>query len=292
MPTANQKTQLEAVMKNTREVIMPKLTIRVRDSFDFGWKFLKGDFPGSQQPDLDDTSWKDLDLPHDWSIEGPFSEYPGSSTSAHLPMGIGWYRKRFGISEEYKDKKTTVEFDGVYQNSEVWINGQYLGKRPYGYISFRYEIGPYLKYGGENVIAVKVDNSHQPNCRWYSGSGIYRHSWMQVTNKVHIAHWGTFVTTPVVNTKASVVQIKTRVQNESDNEANCKLVTYLLDRDGKQIQIVETIQTIAAQRGEYEFVQQFRVETPNLWSVENPYLYKLHSELLDSDRAVDVYDTT
>ena len=268
-------------MKNRRQVTIPRLTVRLKDSFDFDWKFLKGDFPGAQQPDYDDASWKDLDLPHDWSIGGPFSEYPGSSTSAHLPMGIGWYRKRFSIPEEYKDKIVTVEFDGVYQNSEVWINGQYLGKRPYGYISFCYDLNPYLKNGGENVIALKVDNSHQPNCRWYSGSGIYRHTWLQVTNKVHMAHWGTFVTTPVVRTKDSVVQIKTRVQNESDKEAHCKLVTDLLDRDGKKVQTIETIQTMAAKGGEYEFVQQVTVEMPNLWSVENPYLYKVHSLLLD-----------
>jgi len=278
-------------MKNKHEVTIPGPAVRLKDSFDFDWKFLKGDFPGAQQLDYNDAPWEDIDLPHDWSIEGPFSEYPGSSTSAHLPMGIGWYRKRFSIPEKYKDKIVTVEFDGVYQNSEVWINGQYLGKRPYGYISFCYNLSPYLKYG-ENVISVKVDNSHQPNCRWYSGSGIYRHTWMQVTDKVHVAHWGTFVTTPVVNPKSSVVQIKTRVQNESDNEADCRLVTSLLDREGNTVQTVQTVQTMAAKGGEYEFVQQVTVEMPNLWSVENPYLYKLHSELRDNGRIVDVYDTS
>ena len=126
----------------------------------------------------------------------------------------------------------SVEFDGVYQLSEVWINGQYLGKRPYGYSSFDYDLSPHLKYGGDNVIAVKADNSHQPNCRWYSGSGIYRHTWLSVTNNVHVAHWGTFVTTPEVDMGSAMVQIKTRVQNESQNAAECRITSTILDRDG------------------------------------------------------------
>ena len=135
-------------------------------------------------------------------------------TSAHLPTGTGWYRKHFKIPAAYRNKKITVEFEGVYQNSEVWINGQYLGKRPYGYISFYYDITPHLNFGGENIIAVRVDNSRQPNCRWYSGSGIYRHTRLMVTGKLHVAHWGTFVTSRKVSEKSAIIQIKTRVRNE------------------------------------------------------------------------------
>ena len=206
---------------------------RVRDTFDFGWKFFKGDAPGAQQPNFADASWRDVDLPHDWSIEGPFSDAAGSARRS-LPTGIGWYRKRFSIPESYRDRKVVIEFDGVYQLSEVWINGQYLGKRPYGYISFCYDLTPHLKFGGDNVIAVKVDNSHQPNCRWYSGSGIYRHTWLLVTNQVHVAYWGTFVTTPQVDVESSIVQIKTKVQNEGRSDAECTLATSILDRDGKR----------------------------------------------------------
>ena len=215
-------------------------------SFDFGWKFLKGDAPGAQQPGFDDANWRDVDLPHDWSIEGPFREQPGSATFAHLPTGIGWYRKRFHIPESFRGERVIVEFDGVYQNSEVWINGQYLGKRPYGYIGFRYDLTPHLNFGGENVIAVKVDNSHQPNCRWYSGSGIYRHTWLVVTNLLHVAHWGTFVTTPQVDANSAIVQIKTKVRNEGKSGAGCTLTTSILDRDGKVVQTAEAVQTIAA----------------------------------------------
>ena len=263
---------------------------RARDSFDFGWKFFKGDAPGAQQPAFADSGWRNLDLPHDWSVEGPFRESPGSATFAHLPTGIGWYRKRFSVPDSYRDKKVAVEFDGVYQNSEVWINGQYLGKRPYGYISFCHDLTPYLKLGGDNVIAVKVDNSRQPNCRYYSGSGIYRHTWLLITNRLHVGYWGTFVSTPQVEASSAIVQIKTKVRNEGTGEAQCALSTSILDRDGKPVQSSEATQSIAA-NGEYEFVQQVRIDTPNLWSPANPYLYKVRSTVKDRDRVVDEYDT-
>jgi len=264
--------------------------VRVRESFDFAWKFLKGDAQGAQQPGFTDAGWRSLDLPHDWSVEGPFKEEPGSATFAHLPTGIGWYRKRFNIPESYHDRKVVVEFDGVYQNSEVWINGQYLGKRPYGFISFCYDLSPHLRFGGDNVIAVKVDNSQQPNCRWYSGSGIYRHTWLLVTNLVHVAHWGTFVTTPDVAEAASIVQVKTRVQNEGKSATTCTLTTSILDRDGKEIQTADASEALAA-NGEYEFAQQIRLQKPELWSADNPYLYKVRSTVKEQGRVVDEYDT-
>ena len=207
--------------------------VRRRESFDFGWKFLMGDAPGAQQPGFDDANWRDLDLPHDWSIEGPFREQPGSATFAHLPTGIGWYRKRFHIPESFRGERVMVDFDGVYQNGEVWINGQYLGKRPYGYIGFHYDLTPHLNIGGENVIAVKVDNSHQPNCRWYSGSGIYRHTWLVDTKPIHFARWGTFVTTPEVSEASAIVQVKTRVRNDGKSAVPCSHSTSLWDKDGQ-----------------------------------------------------------
>src|SRR5438034_2744589 len=143
-------------------------------NFDQGWRFHLGDVPRAQEPGFADTPWRRLDLPHDWSIEGPFSEQnPAGVAGGALPGGIGWYRKAFTLPAGDTGKVVFIEFDGVYRNSEVWINGQYLGKRPYGYSSFRYELTPHLRYGKQrNVIAVRVDNSQQPNSRWYSGSGI------------------------------------------------------------------------------------------------------------------------
>jgi beta-galactosidase len=262
---------------------------RVREPFDFGWKFFQGDASGAQQPNFADAGWKDLDLPHDWSIEAS-SSAPGVAKGASLPMGIGWYRKHFNVPESYSGRKVSIQFDGVYQLSEVWVNGQYLGKRPYGYIGFSYDLSPHLKYGGDNVIAVRADNSHQPNSRWYTGSGIYRHTWLQVTNPVHVAEWGTYVTTPRVEMDFATVEIKTRIRNDGEGAVECRLTSTVMDRDANvaaPAQVTES-RTIAA-NAEYEFVQQMRVEQPNLWSPENPFLYTLRTSLMGGGS--DSYDT-
>ncbi len=268
---------------------------RNRSSFDRGWKFSRGDFAGAQMPEFSDSGWRALDLPHDWSIEGPFGEKePSSFCGAYLPTGIGWYRKRFHLPDSYsnsdKDKKLTIEFDGVYQNSEVWINGQWLGKRPYGYVPFFYDLTPHVNFGRENVVAVKVDNSHQTNCRWYTGSGIYRHTWLLSTNRVHIAPWGTFVSSPQVSTDAATLRVNTKIQNEGKEAARCNLVSSLIDHDGKVIQTAEATQEIAT-GSEFEFVQQINVDRPHLWSVADPYLYRVHSSVRILNATVDECDT-
>ena len=206
---------------------------RVRESFDFGWKFLKGDTVGAQEQEFADSGWRNVDLPHDWSIEGPYSEKePAGAPGGYLPAGIGWYRKRFFVPEAYRDRTILVEFDGVYQNSEVWINGEYLGKRPYGFVPFAYDSTKHLRFGSENLIAVRVDNSLQPNCRWYSGSGIYRHTWLLVTNQVHVAHSGTFVTFPLVSREAATCRIETTIRNDGKSDVLCTLATSILGSDG------------------------------------------------------------
>jgi beta-galactosidase len=264
---------------------------RIRETFDFGWKFFKGDSPGAQAPEFSESGWKSVDLPHDWSIEGPFNEHaPSSYCGAYLPTGIGWYRKHFRLPEALRDKLFTIEFDGVYQLSEVWINGHYLGQRPYGYVPFFYDLTPHLLFDRENVIAIKVDNSHQTNCRWYSGSGIYRHTWLLSTNKIHIAHWGTFVSTPQISKDAAAVQIKTRVRNDGGAPASCVLITSVLEDDGKTIQGAQANQEVAA-NAEFEFVQQISVEKPRLWSTNDPHLYQVRSAIQIQGQAVDEYDT-
>ncbi|MGD0735011.1 MAG: glycoside hydrolase family 2 TIM barrel-domain containing protein [Terracidiphilus sp.] len=267
------------------------LVKRTRDSFDFGWKFLKGDSTGAQRPDFRDAGWRDVDLPHDWSIEGPYSENePSSGPGGYLPTGVGWYRKKFHLSETHRDKVILLEFDGVYQNSEVWINDSYLGLRPYGYIPFAYELTPHLNIGGENILAVRVDNSLQTNCRWYSGSGIYRHTWLLSTNQVRVAHWGTFVTYPRLSKESATIEIKTKIANSLKVSAKCSLTTAILDEDNNSIQATEKSQDIAA-NDEYEFVQQIVVDKPSLWSPANPYLYTVRSTVRESGRVVDEYDT-
>jgi len=264
---------------------------RIRDSFDFGWKFFKGDSAGAEQPGFSDANWRSLDLPHDWSIEGPFSlSEPSGGAGGYAPTGIGWYRKHFRLPAAHQGRKVSIEFDGVYEDSEVWINGNYLGKRPYGYISFAYDLTPHLHASGDNVIAVKVNNSRQPNSRWYSGSGIYRHTWLAAVNPVHVALWGTFVMTPRVAKEAAALRIETRVLNETSAAAVCTLATAVVDREGKVVRTAEASQQIGA-NGEYNFVQEEQVDKPNLWSVREPYLYKLRSTVRTGDRVVDEYET-
>ncbi len=265
---------------------------RSRESFDFGWKFLKGDVAGAQAPSFVDMGWRDVDLPHDWSIEGPFGESePSAGTGAYLPTGIGWYRKRFRMGAADRGRVITLEFDGVYQNSEVWINGQYLGLRPYGYVPFAYELTPYLKFDGENVVAVKVDNSRQTNCRWYSGSGIYRHTWLLKTNALRVAYWGTFVTAMDLLTQdVAILEVKTRVVNGLKASAACGLTTEIVDQNGNVVGRQDASQTVGAQ-GEYEFVQHVTVKNPSLWAPANPYLYTARSSVKDAGQVVDVYET-
>jgi beta-galactosidase len=273
-------------------LVAPSNELRSRESFDFGWKFLKGDTPGAQMPNFADATWRDVDLPHDWSIEGPVEENePSGGNGAYLPTGIGWYRKRFRLPATDRGRIVLLEFDGVYQNSEVWINGQYLGLRPYGFVPFAYELTPYLKFDAENFVAVKVDNSRQTNCRWYSGSGIYRHTWLLKTNALRVGLWGTSVTTPRVTKEAAVVEVRTRVANSMKTAAQCKLTTTIWDADGKSVRGADASQAIPS-GGEYEFVQQIAVDQPNLWSPSNPYLYQVRSEVHeDSQSANDVYWT-
>jgi beta-galactosidase len=264
---------------------------RLRENFDRGWRFHKGDSSGAEVPKFFDADWRLLDLPHDWSIEGPFDEKePSSFCGAYLPTGIGWYRKRFRLPNSYRSKKLTIEFDGVYELSEVWINSHFLGKRPYGYIPFFYDLTPYVTLGGENVIAVKVDNSRQTNCRWYSGSGIYRHTWLLSTNKIHVAHWGTFVSSDEVSKQAVALRIRTRIGNESESGARCTLFTSIIDSGGNVVESAEASEDIATGQ-EHEFVQDIKVRLPHLWSVNDPYLYKVHSTVRTGNLTVDEYDT-
>src|SRR2546427_1503354 len=181
------------------------------------WRFHLGDVPGAQEGTFDDSGWRTLNLPHDWSIEGEFSDTnPAGAGGGALPGGVGWYRKTFSVAERDAGRLVFVEFDGVYRNSEVWINGHYLGKRPYGYSSFSYELTPHLRDGrGGNVIEGRVDDSQQPNSRWHAGSGIYRHVRLVTTDPVRVDQWGSYVTTPEVTAASARVTIRTTVRNAS-----------------------------------------------------------------------------
>src|SRR5213596_3573335 len=260
-------------------------------TFDRGWRFHLGDVPGAQDPAFADASWRALDLPHDWSIEGPFSEQnPAGVAGGALPGGVGWYRKSFVVPRSDSGKLVFVEFDGVYRNSEVWINGSSLGKRPYGYSSFRYALTPHLRFGARNVIAVRVDNSQQPNSRWYSGSGIYRHVRLVTSDPMHVAQWGTYIATPVVSTDSSPVTIRTSLRNERPGEQPIVLSTVVYDSAGGEVAAISTMGRIPGD-SVADLVQDLTISRPVLWSVERPYLYRAVSRVRCGDRLCDAYTT-
>lgn len=269
-----------------------KREVRERVSFNEGWRFtLVGD-DDARQAGYDDSNWQALDLPHDWSIEGEFSEsHPASPGGGALPGGIGWYRKTFSVDPKVKGKVICIEFDGVYRNSEVWINGNYLGRRPYGYSSFRYELTPYLVYGDENnVLAVKVDNSQQPNSRWYSGSGIYRNVWLVTTEKIAVDHWGTFITTPEVSSESALLRVITEVKNSTGIPAEIMLRTTVRDDNGRRVASAAT-DPVVINGSVTAVTQEMTLINPRLWSVENPVLYSVVTEVLSGGKVTDRYET-
>ena len=213
----------------------------------------------------------------------------GGGQMAFLPGGIGWYRKTFRMPAAARGREAWLEFDGVYMNSDVWINGVHLGRRPYGYISFAYDITRHL-VPGVNVVAVRVDNSRQPNSRWYSGSGIYRHVWLALADSLHVGHWGTYVTTPRVDSTGADVIVRTRVENDRAAPRRGVLRSILLDGANDEVARMDTAFSLAAgQRLDLE--QRVHLAAPRLWSVETPYLYTLRTEVLDGVRAADAVTT-
>ena len=264
---------------------------RQRLLMDFGWKFMPGDQVEAHRFDFDDGDWRTLDLPHDWSIEGAYDEKaPTGGSGGYLPTGIGWYRKTFTVPEAGRGKIIWIEFDGVYMNSDVWINGHHLGNYPNGYNSFYYELAPYLT-NGRNVIAVKVDNSLQPNTRWYSGSGIYRHVWLVMVNPVHITHWGTCVTTPAVNEKEAKVRIQTTLKNDSKKPKTCQLRTTIVDHENQET-VSDNLKIEIQAGAETSLIQEMVVPGPVLWSVDSPSLYQAEQSVLEGNKTVDAYTTS
>jgi beta-galactosidase len=261
-----------------------------RNSFDENWRFTRGDAPGAEQIGFEDSDWSVVHLPHDWSIAGPFSkDHPSGGGGGYLPGGIGWYRKTFEWAQAEQNKTVRIEFDGVYKNCNVWINSHHLGFHPYGYTSFAYELTPYL-LPGKNVLAVRVDNSQQPDTRWYSGSGIYRHTWLVITGLLHVAHWGTYVTTPAVSETSAMVSVRTRLRNAGERERTCKLLTEILDAEGQVVASNVVSHPVAPGR-EHEATQSIRVSQPYLWSLDEPYLYRVRNTLHAGDEVMDVYET-
>ena len=247
-------------------------------SFDDNWLFWRGAAQGAEDTLFKDADWRTVSLPHDWSIEdlpgttSPFNKGALSQVSGGFTTGgTGWYRKHFGVPVADKGKRIVIQFDGVYMNAQLWINGKKLGKHPYGYTSFWYDVTPYVRYDRENILTVKVRNEGE-NSRWYAGSGIYRHVWMKTLEPVHVVQWGTFITTPLVNKQAATVNVGTRVKNNTGAVVTVNLLTRLLDAKGKTVAEDKGQQLISAGR-DSALQQSFQVKSPLLWDITSPVLY-------------------
>ncbi len=260
-----------------------------RVNFDDDWRFLKADAPGAEAPGFDDSKWRQLRLPHDWAIEGPFDQNLNPHTGALPIFGTGWYRKSFTVPENGKGRYFSIEFDGAMANSRVWINGHELGGRPYGYIGFSFDLTPYLKFGEANVVAVRLTPEDRSS-RWYPGAGIYRNVWIDITGPVHVARWGTYVTTPAVSDAQSSVAVKTEVRNQLESERKITLQTSVVDAAGKVVARASNDATIPA-GGSLTIASALTVARPQRWDTLHPYLYTLVSEVMDGKTQLDRYTT-
>jgi len=277
--------------------------------FDDNWKFFKGEVEGAEDPSLDDSGWRTLDLPHDWSIEdlelpkdkfkdvspspvGPFSpDSPGDISTGYVLGGVGWYRKHFTLLSQDVGKIVKITFDGVYMNADVWINGNHLGNHPYGYTAFTYDITPYLKVdGSENVLSVKVVNEGR-NSRWYSGSGIYRHTWLSITDPLHLDRWGIYATTPQVGRDEATVKIDASVINYFDHSKDFIIETLIIDPKGNEVVLNKQSEELnSGITGLFE--RSFSIESPQLWSLESPSLYLAKINILLDGKIIDQLSTT
>lgn len=263
---------------------------RERRALDAGWRFFKGDAPAAASAAYDDSKWRMVDVPHDWSIEGPLAAtHPTGGGGGFLPAGIGWYRKTFALPREYSERRIFVEFDGVMANSDVWINGAHLGRRPYGYVSFGYELTRYLRFGSgqTNVLAVRADNSGQPASRWYTGAGIYRHVRLVVTHPVHFVQWGAYVTTPQISARRAFVRVQSMVTNQSKASRKIELQIALVSAKGKTAAVAQAPPRWIAPGQTVDFEEQLTVLDPALWQGEHPHLYQARLLLRSGSRVLD-----
>lgn len=259
-----------------------------RVSFNDGWLFHKGDVENGEITDIDDVQWERVTIPHDWAIEGPF-EPRFNARNGGLPFhGTGWYRKHFTVPKEAKGNAITIAFDGVMYNAHVYINGKFLGNRPFGYIGFEYDISDYVNYGDKkNVIAVTM-SPEDLSARWYPGAGIYRNTWLEINHPVHIKNWSTLVSTPNITPQSATVSVSSVVQNKA-KKSNFTLKTKIVNQQGKVVASSQTESTSIGSSGDKAMKALLTVDKPTLWDVTNPYLYQVESEVWVDNNLVDVY---
>ncbi|MDR0700298.1 MAG: DUF4982 domain-containing protein [Tannerella sp.] len=269
--------------------LLAQKEVRIKDNFDFDWKFRLNDSPDFAQKQYDDAGWLDVQLPHDWNIKQDFDP-KGDGSAAYLPGGIGWYRKTFSLPAAYEGKRVSILLGGISFQSDVYINGKHLGFRPYGFCSIEYDLTPYLNFGGENVIAVRT-NTFGERPRWYAGGGIYRHVWLQVTNPVHISTYGTYITTPSVDASKAEIKITTTLANKTDKEQNLTVLQRVMDASGKQVAQSENGKITIAADDMKDLVQNFTLNNPELWSIETPTMYSMETAVKQGNKIIDVYKT-
>jgi beta-galactosidase len=267
--------------------------------FDSGWKFLRDSVAGAENPSFDDSGWRTLDLPHDWSIEnfadsdnedhiGPFTKTSeGGVSTGHVKGGTGWYRKHFTADDSYKMKNVSVCFDGVYMITTVWVNGKKAGDHFYGYTPFSFDISGLLNAGSDNVIAVKVMNPGK-NSRWYSGSGMYRHVWLTITNPLRVAENGLYVTTNLLSKDIAEIRLSVKLKNSGHENSEGKLVTFISDTDDRVINKTEKSIEINPD-GTLSVEQSLKITQPSLWSVDNPHLYRATAQVVVKGEIIDSY---
>jgi beta-galactosidase/beta-glucuronidase len=279
----------------TKKIILPVLLFSCITAFSqvsFGdskkindnWKFNLQDTPDAQNKTFDDTKWQSVNVPHDWSVKGQLSPTLASCTG-YLPGGIAWYRKSINIPQSKSGEKVYLYFEGVYNRSEVFINGHSLGKRPNGYISFAYDATPFVKYGEENTISVRVDHSQSADSRWYTGSGIYRNVWLVYSNPVHIAQWGVYAY-PEVNKGNGTLNVEVDIENGSKAKTNLTVVNELFTKEGKSV-AKTTSKVEVAQNQNGKILTKLNVSNPQLWDINNPNLYELKTTVLKDGKEID-----
>jgi beta-galactosidase len=262
------------------------------NNFNKDWKFFAGEVARATEDNFNDAGWRKLDLPHDAGIEGTFNVNNSSKAQgAFLPTILGYYRKTFKIADTNINKSIYIDFDGVYRNSEIWINGYYLGKRPNGYVSFRYDLSTHLYFGNkENVLLVKVDNFAQPGSRWYTGSGIYRNVWLTIKNKININQWGVQILSNVTSSTKSILRIKTSIHNDGEAKSKLIIVKNVVYNRNK-VRIAESNDLINISLVDTEVEQTVSINKTHLWSINDPYLYTVVTQIVLAGKIIDEYKT-
>ncbi len=266
------------------------LAARINQSLDVGWRFSLGDNPAAKSPSFDDRAWRPLDVPHDWSIEGNYDKAnPTGDFCAYLPSGVGWYRQVIDMPERWKEQTVNVEFEGIYMNSQVWLNGEPVGGRAYGDSSFSCDLTSKLNHG-RNVLSVRVDNSLEPSARWYHGCGIYGNVRLVITDPVHVPMSGIFVKTPTITDAAATVQADVEIKHDATTSAEIEVQTTVLTPEGEPVAQYTGKATVAA-RETGKVTESLNVKNPVRWSLESPTLYTVQTRILRAGKIVDEVST-